>query len=51
MGLEEGNNLVFDFGMGLEENYSGNIWNGNKENLEDDFYLLFDEEIEEDVRM
>ncbi|WZZ46873.1 hypothetical protein YC2023_043132 [Brassica napus] len=46
LGLVEGNNLVSDVGMGLEEHHIGIASIGNKESLETESH-----EIEEDVRM
>ncbi|KAF2601517.1 hypothetical protein F2Q70_00025716 [Brassica cretica] len=51
LGLVEGNNLVSDVGTGLEEHHIGNASIRNKESLETESHVIFDEEIEEDVRM
>ncbi|KAF2579231.1 hypothetical protein F2Q68_00005548 [Brassica cretica] len=53
MGLDlmEVNNLASDVGMGLEEQHIGNIGNGTREALENDLYVLGEEEIEDDDPM
>ncbi|KAF2579232.1 hypothetical protein F2Q68_00005549 [Brassica cretica] len=50
MGLDlmEVNNLDSDVGMGFEEQHIGNIGNGTGEALENDSYVLGEEEIEDD---
>ncbi|KAH0893408.1 hypothetical protein HID58_055837 [Brassica napus] len=53
MGLDlmEVNNLASDVGMGLEDQHIGNIGNGTREALENDLYVLGEEEIEDDDPM
>lgn len=42
LGLVEGNNLVSDVGMGLEEHHIGIASIGNKESLETESHVIFD---------
>ncbi|KAF3560088.1 hypothetical protein F2Q69_00012450 [Brassica cretica] len=51
LGLVEGNNLESDVGTGLKEHHIGNASIGNQESLGAESHVIFEEEIEEDVRM